>query len=90
MLVQESLDLEPSFSDAMRFIPMQLGTPNPTTRLPDCCYSFALAPAPNSISFAETRKVSDAPFNGKGFNLGNLADQFKVYSSGHCSAGYQR
>jgi hypothetical protein len=67
----------------MRFVPMQLGTPNPTIGLPDCCYSFALAPAPRSIAFAEARKVSDALLNGKGFNLGNLADQFKVYFPGH-------
>lgn len=64
MLVQESLDFEPSSSDAMRFIPMQLSTPNPTIRLPDRCYSFALAPAPKSMSFAEARKISDASLTG--------------------------
>lgn len=67
----------------MCFIPMQLRTPNPPTRLPDRCYSFALAPAPRSISFAETPKVSNAPLNGKGFDLGNLTNQFKVYFPGH-------
>ncbi len=87
MLVQESFDFESSSPDTMRFVPMHFGAPNPTMCLPHGCYSFALAPAPRSISSAEAGKVSDAPLNGTGFNLSNLADQFKVNFLGHWLVG---
>ncbi len=78
-LIHVALAFDFLLANAVRLVPVQLGSPYLAAGEADRSDAFELAPAARAILPPQTCAVADLGADGNGFNLGDLADDFKAH-----------
>jgi hypothetical protein len=78
-LVDVPLALELFFADAMSFIPVQLGEPEPAVPQPDSRDAFHLPPAALTIQAPEPGQLTDALADSDRLDVLQLTDELEVH-----------
>src|ERR1043165_4935407 len=77
--IQISLALDVTLPDAVSFIPMKLSETNPTASQTNLRHAFQLSPATFAVYSPQPRNITNLAADGNGFDVSNLADDFKVH-----------
>src|SRR4029078_7621961 len=78
-LINVSLDLQISSSDAMSFVPMQLRTPAATIAVhPHGRNALKFTPSSVTVGFNESSKITDTSAHRDDFNRDDLGEKVKV------------